>query len=69
MNALRQHLRAGVTIAISGDTYAGLGLNAGCEVWYSVCGGAVPEMAKQITEATAANAHQRIIAHVQGRLS
>ena len=39
VKALRQHLHPGVTIGISGDAYAGLGLNAGCEVWYSVCGG------------------------------
>ena len=34
--------------------------NAGCEVWYSVCGGLFPEMAKQITEAAAANDHQQV---------
>ena len=54
--------RPGVTIGISGDAYAGLGLNAGCEVWYSVCGGLFPEMAKQITEAAAANDRQRVTA-------
>ncbi|WP_417643598.1 dihydrodipicolinate synthase family protein [Citrobacter sp. FR21SANT8218] len=58
VNALRQHL----PIGISGDAYAGLGLNAGCEVWYSVCGGLFPEMAKQITEAAAAKDHQRVTA-------
>ena len=62
VNALRQLLRPGVTIGISGDAYAGLGLNAGCEVWYSVCGGLFPEMAKQITEAAAANDRQRVTA-------
>lgn len=62
MNALRQHLCPGVTIGISGDAYAGLGLNAGCEVWYSVCGGLFPEMAKQITEAAAVKDHQRVTA-------
>lgn len=62
VNVLRQHLRPGVTIGISGDAYAGLGLNAGCEVWYSVCGGLFPEIAKQITEAAAANDHQRVTA-------
>lgn len=60
--ALRQHLRPGVTIGISGDAYAGLGLNAGCEVWYSVCGGLFPETAKQITEAAAAQDHERVTA-------
>lgn len=62
VHALRQHLRPGVTIGVSGDAYAGLGLNAGCEVWYSVCGGLFPQMAKQITEAAAANDHERVTA-------
>lgn len=62
VEALRRHLRPGVTIGISGDAYAGLGLNAGCEVWYSVCGGLFPEMAKQITEAAAVKDHQRVTA-------
>lgn len=30
VDALRRHLRPDVTIGISGDAYAGLGLNAGC---------------------------------------
>ncbi|GKX54248.1 dihydrodipicolinate synthase family protein [Leminorella grimontii] len=62
VDALRRHLRPGVTIGISGDAYAGLGLNAGCEVWYSVCGGLFPETAKQITEAAAAHDHARVTA-------
>ena len=62
VDSLRQHLRPGVTIGISGDAYAGLGLNAGCEVWYSVCGGLFPETAKQITEAAAAQEHARVTA-------
>ena len=60
VDALRQYLRPGVTIGISGDAYAGLGLNAGCEVWYSVCGGLFPVTAKQITEAAAANDRERV---------
>lgn len=60
VQALRKQLRPGVTIGISGDAYAGLGLNAGCEVWYSVCGGLFPETAKQIAEAAAANDHERV---------
>ena len=60
VDALRKHLRPGVTIGISGDAYAGLGLNAGCEVWYSVCGGLFPETAKQITQAAAAQDHARV---------
>lgn len=62
VETLRQHLRPDVTIGISGDAYAGLGLNAGCEVWYSVSGGLFPVMAKQITDAAAANDHERVTA-------
>lgn len=62
VDALRKHLRPGVTIGVSGDAFAGLGLNASCEVWYSVCGGLFPETAKQITEAAAANDHARVTA-------
>lgn len=59
---LRHHLRPDVTIGISGDAFAGLGLNAGCEVWYSVCGGLFPETAKQITQAAAMNDPVRVTA-------
>lgn len=62
VDALRQNLRPGVTIGISGDAYAGLGLNAGCEVWYSVCGGLFPETAKQIMQAAAVNDHGLVTA-------
>ncbi|WP_392431312.1 dihydrodipicolinate synthase family protein [Yersinia sp. HM-2024] len=64
VDALRKQLRPGVTIGISGDAFAGLGLNAGCEVWYSVCGGLFPETAKQITEAAALKDHAGVTALV-----
>lgn len=48
---IRSFLNTGVSIGISGDASAGLGLNAGCDVWYSVCGGLFPNTAKDITEA------------------
>jgi len=51
---LRSGLPADVTIGISGDGSAATALIAGCEVWYSVCGGLFPAVAKQITEAAAA---------------
>lgn len=60
VSALRRHLRPGVAIGVSGDAYAGLGLNAGCEVWYSVCGGLFPLMAKQITEAAMAKDYELV---------
>ncbi|WP_058911957.1 dihydrodipicolinate synthase family protein [Entomohabitans teleogrylli] len=64
VRALRSQLHPGVTIGISGDAFAGLGLNAGCETWYSVCGGLFPEIAKQITQAAAMKDHERVTALV-----
>ncbi|WP_407578962.1 dihydrodipicolinate synthase family protein [Citrobacter koseri] len=64
VGTLRKHLHPDVTIGISGDAFAGLGLNAGCEVWYSVCGGLFPETAKQITEAAAMKDPARVTALV-----
>lgn len=61
---LRNQLKPGVTIGISGDAFAGLGLNAGCEIWYSVCGGLFPETAKQITQAAAMKDHALVTALV-----
>ncbi|TPG65013.1 dihydrodipicolinate synthase family protein [Ewingella americana] len=52
---IRSHLSSDVSIGISGDAFAGLGLNAGCDIWYSVCGGLFPITAKEITEAAAKN--------------
>ncbi|HAM27422.1 MAG TPA: dihydrodipicolinate synthase family protein [Microbacteriaceae bacterium] len=43
-----------VTIGISGDSAASTGLNAGCEVWYSVLGGTLPALALAITRAAQA---------------
>lgn len=57
---LRRKIPAGVTVGVSGDAFAGLGLNAGCEVWYSVCGGLFPHTAKAITDAAARGDHARV---------
>jgi 4-hydroxy-tetrahydrodipicolinate synthase len=43
-----------VTIGISGDSAASTGLNAGCEVWYSVIGGTLPALALAITRSAQA---------------
>lgn len=51
VQSLRRQLPAEVTIGISGDACAADGLNAGCEVWYSVCGGLFPHVAKELTAA------------------
>ncbi|MGJ0204441.1 dihydrodipicolinate synthase family protein [Leucobacter sp. gxy201] len=40
-----------VTIGVSGDAFAATGLNAGCDAWYSVIGGTLPEPALAITRA------------------
>lgn len=60
-----QHLKSklpdGVTVGISGDASAATGLNAGCEVWYSVCGGLFPHAAKEITDAAARGDHERVV--------
>lgn len=43
-----------VTIGISGDPFAAAGLNAGCQVWYSVLAGTLPEPATRIAGAALA---------------
>lgn len=57
---LKTKLPAGMTVGVSGDTCAAIGLNAGCEVWYSVCGGLFPLVAKEITTASARGESERV---------
>ncbi|GGO01935.1 dihydrodipicolinate synthase family protein [Saccharibacillus kuerlensis] len=45
---LRALIPEDVTIGISGDRFAALGLNAGCDGWYSVLGGLFPRTAMHI---------------------
>ncbi|WGI24300.1 dihydrodipicolinate synthase family protein [Halomonas alkaliantarctica] len=56
---LRKLIPADVTIGISGDAAAATGLNAGCDVWYSVIGGLYPKAALAITRAAQAGDAQR----------
>lgn len=49
---LRSLLASDTTIGISGDAYAGIGLSAGCDAWYSVIGGLFPKLAMSITRAS-----------------
>ncbi|MFI5717775.1 dihydrodipicolinate synthase family protein [Nocardia sp. NPDC051750] len=51
VQALRARVPEAVTIGISGDWAAATGLNAGCDVWYSVLGGLFPETALALTRA------------------
>lgn len=66
IQSLRQRLSAGVTIGISGDACAADGLNAGCEVWYSVCAGLFPQVAKELATAGARGDAQRALAISDG---
>lgn len=46
---IRRHLPPHVTIGVSGDASAATGLSAGCDAWYSVVAGTLPEPALAIT--------------------
>lgn len=48
---LRSLVPSHVTIGISGDPLAATGLNAGCDLWYSVLGGLFPRTALALTRA------------------
>lgn len=51
VEALRTLIPDTVTIGVSGDWTAATGLNAGCDVWYSVIGGLFPTTALALTRA------------------
>lgn len=51
VDRLREIIPNHVTIGVSGDAMASTGLNAGCEVWYSVIGGLFPEITLAIVNA------------------
>ncbi|MBD2763123.1 dihydrodipicolinate synthase family protein [Kocuria sp. cx-116] len=46
---IRSAIPENVTIGISGDQSAVGGLEAGCDAWYSVIGGTLPELAVRLT--------------------
>ncbi|MDR5698943.1 dihydrodipicolinate synthase family protein [Agromyces aerolatus] len=48
---LRHGLPVRFTIGVSGDAAAANGLIAGCDTWYSVIGGTLPELAIELTAA------------------
>ncbi|MFW8566017.1 dihydrodipicolinate synthase family protein [Orrella sp. 11846] len=48
---LRSVIAPDVSIGVSGDASAAIGLTAGCDAWYSVIGGLFPETALAITRA------------------
>ncbi|MGJ7457805.1 dihydrodipicolinate synthase family protein [Halomonas sp. RA08-2] len=51
---LRALIPPDVTIGVSGDAMAAMGLNAGCDAWYSVIGGLFPKTALAICRAAQA---------------
>ena len=52
VQTLRSQIPSTVTIGVSGDAFAAAGLNAGCDVWYSVLAGVLPKPCLGITRAS-----------------
>ncbi|OFI36962.1 dihydrodipicolinate synthase family protein [Arthrobacter sp. SW1] len=52
VQAIRDVVPGHVTVGVSGDAKAAAGLAAGCDAWYSVIGGTLPEPALRITRAS-----------------
>lgn len=57
VQAIREHIPERVTIGVSGDAFGAAGLNAGCDAWYSVIAGILPEPALTIARAALAGDH------------
>ena len=52
--SLRELLPPQLSVGVSGDVFGATGLSAGCDVWYSVIGGTLPERTVAITRAAQA---------------
>ncbi len=57
--SLRAVIPGHVSIGVSGDAAAVNGLNAGCELWYSVMGGLFPRTARALVEASRSGKAER----------
>lgn len=57
--SLRAVIPGHVSIGVSGDAAAVNGLNAGCELWYSVMGGLFPRTARALVEASRSGQSER----------
>lgn len=55
--SIRESVPERISIGISGDQYAASMLEAGCDAWYSVIGGTLPQEALAITHAAQAGDH------------
>lgn len=64
VESIREILPEDVSIGVSGDGVGATGLLAGCDAWFSVLAGALPETALEITRAA-----QSGDAHAAGELS
>ena len=54
VRSIRDRIPPHITIGVAGDGFAAAGLAAGCDVWYSVLGGTLPDAALRITRAALA---------------
>lgn len=63
--ALREQLPAHIRLGISGDQFAATALQAGCDLWYSVCAGLFPHAAKALYEAVKGESSQSAAAQTQ----
>lgn len=59
---LRNIVPAGVTLGVSGDAKGAVGMLAGCDVWYSVLAGVLPERCLAIQRAAEAGQVEEAIA-------
>ncbi|MEW6483629.1 MAG: dihydrodipicolinate synthase family protein [Pseudomonadota bacterium] len=60
VRSLRTRVPERVALGVSADAFAADGLNAGCDVWFSVCGGLFPRTAMAIAEAAARHDQQQV---------
>lgn len=61
VSELRAVIPADVSIGISGDASAAMGLAAGCDLWYSVIGGLFPNTAQKITHLVKAGLYEQAL--------
>ena len=59
VSQLRGLLPAKVAIGVSGDSLAARGMNAGCDLWFSVLGGLFPQVCQQIIRLSAERQFQQ----------
>lgn len=62
VQSLRSILPEHVSIGVSGDKFAAAGLVAGCDGWYSVIGGTLPQLARQLADCALAGEHETALA-------